>query len=102
MRDMMATHERLEAHTREETRESLRKAAAAVFEALPALLLAGALLMPALAALAAKTVGQQPDPAPGVELGQVIAAQGNRALADIRAEQRESLRQSLTLPQLSS
>jgi len=101
MRDMMATHERLEAHTREETRESLRKAAAAVFEALPALLLAGALLMPALAALAAKTAGQAA-PAPGVELGQVIAAQGNKALVDIRAEQREALRQSLALPRLSS
>jgi hypothetical protein len=100
MRDMMATHERLEAQTREETRESLRKAAAAAFEALPALLLAGALLMPALAALAAKTAGQQP--APGVELGQVIASQGNRALADIRADQREVLRQSLALPKLSS
>ena len=34
------------------TRESLRKAAAAAFDALPALLLAAALMMPAFAALA--------------------------------------------------
>jgi hypothetical protein len=102
MRDMMATHERLEAQSRQETRESLRKAAAAAFEALPALLLAGALLMPALAALAAKTAGQQSAPAPVVDVGRVIAAQGDQALVDIRAEQREALRRSLTLPKLSS
>ena len=107
MRDMMATHERLEARSSEiethESRESVRKAAAALFEALPAILLAGALLMPALAALAAKSAGQQTaSPPPGVELGQVIAAQGNQALADIRAEQRATLRESLTLPKLRS
>lgn len=106
MRDMMATHERLEARSSEtqahESRESVRKAAAALFEALPAILLAGALLMPALAALAAKAAGQPPIPNPGVELGQVIAAQGNQALADIRAEQRATLRESLTLPKLRS
>jgi len=99
MRDMMASHERLEAQSTE-TRESLRKAAAAAFEALPALLLAGALLMPALAALAAKTAERQAPP--GVELGQVIASQGNQALVEIRDEQREALRQSLALPKLSS
>jgi hypothetical protein len=117
MRDMMATHERLEAREAQiqaqiqaqtrtqspvEARESLRKAAAAAFEALPAILLAGALLMPALAALAAKTANQQLAIAPGAEVSQVIAAQGNQALADIRAEQRESLRRSLALPKLSS
>ena len=42
---MNATHE-------SHTRESIRKAAAAVFEAVPALLLAAALMMPAFAALA--------------------------------------------------
>lgn len=106
MRDMMATHERLEARSSQtqahESRESVRKAAAALFEALPAILLAGALLMPALAALAAKSAGQQPTPSLGVELGQVIAAQGNQALADIRAEQRGTLRENLTLPKLRS
>ena len=99
MRDMMANPDRLEAHS-SESRESLRKAAAAAFEALPALLLAGALLMPALAALAAKTADKQV--APGVELGQVIASQGNQALLQIRAEQRETLRQTLELPKLPS
>ena len=88
MRDMMASHERLEAQSTE-TRESLRKAAAAAFEALPA-----------LAALAAKTAERQAPP--GVELGQVIASQGNQALVEIRDEQREALRQSLALPKLSS
>ena len=106
MRDMMATHERLESHSAEtsstESSHTLRKAAAAAFEALPAVLLAGALLMPALAALAAKTVERQPIPSPGVELGQVIASQGNQALLDIRAEQLETLRQNLTLPKLQS
>lgn len=106
MRDMMATPERLEAHAAEsshtESSHTLRQAAAAAFEALPALLLAGALLMPALAALAAKTADRQPTPNPGVELGQVIASQGNQALLDIRAEQLETLRQNLTLPKLPS
>lgn len=104
MRDMMATHERLEARSSQtqahESRESVRQAAAALFEALPAILLAGALLMPALAALAAKSADRQTSP--GVELGQVIAAQGNQALADIRAEQRETLQQNLMLPKLPS
>ena len=99
MRDMMATHERLDAH---ETRESVRKAAASVYEALPALLLAAALMMPALAALAAKSAERQTAPTPGAELGRVIAAQGNQALLDIRAEQREALRQNLSLPKLPS
>lgn len=99
MRDMMATHERLETHS-PGTRESVRKVAAAAFEALPAILLAGALLMPALAALAAKTAERRTQP--GAELGQVIATQGNQALADIRAEQGAALRQGLALPKLPS
>lgn len=106
MRDMMASPERLEAHPAEtshtETSPTLRKAAAAAFEALPAVLLAGALLMPALAALAAKTAERERAPSPGAELGQVIAGQGNQALLDIRAEQLQALRESLTLPKLPS
>jgi hypothetical protein len=101
MRDMMGTHERLDARN-PEPGAAVRKAAAAVFEALPALLLAAALLMPALAALAAKSAERQTAPHPGVALGQVIAAQGNQALAEIRAEQRETLRQGLLLPKLPS
>jgi hypothetical protein len=106
MRDMMATHERLEAHSAEtsptESSHTLRNAAAAAFEALPAVLLAGALLMPALAALAAKTAERQPAPTPAAELGQAIASQGNQALLDIRAEQLQTLRENLTLPKLPS
>lgn len=78
--------------------ESVRKAAAAALEALPAILLAAALLMPALAAFSAHK-GEQPVPAV-TGLGQVIAAQGNQALIDIRAESRASLRRDITLPQL--
>jgi hypothetical protein len=100
MRDMMATHERLDART-PQPRESAHKAVAAAFEALPAILLAGALLMPALAALAAKTAERANAERPvNVELGQVIAAQGNQALVDLRAEVRASAVANLTLPQL--
>jgi hypothetical protein len=100
MRDMMATHERLDART-PPARESVHKAVAAAFEALPAILLAGALLMPALAALAAKTAERESAERPvNVELGQAIAAQGNQALVDLRAEVRASAIASLTLPQL--
>jgi hypothetical protein len=95
MRDMMATHERLDARTHE-PREAVRKAAAAAFEALPALLLAAALLMPAIAALAT----DEANPEVPVQLGQVIAAQGNEALATIRADARESARASIVLPKL--
>jgi hypothetical protein len=101
MRDMMATHERLDAATPTETREKVHKAVAAAFEALPAVLLAAALLMPALAAFAAKDAESKTRPQPDVvELSQAIAAQGNQALADIRAEARESARETLTLPKL--
>jgi hypothetical protein len=100
MRDMMATPERLDARTHE-PRESVRKAAAAAFEALPALLLAAALLMPALAALAEKTAERETGARPvEVELGQVIAGQGNQALVQIRVEARESARQAIALPTL--
>jgi hypothetical protein len=96
MRDMMATHERLDpgAHT---TREAVSKAAVAAYEALPAILLAAALLMPALAAFATKAAERETR----VELGQAIAAQGNQALADIRAEARAKARANLGLPKLS-
>ena len=95
MRDMMATHERLNPSAHE-TREAISKAAAAAYEALPAILLAAALLMPALAALATKAAEQQTR----VELGQVIAAQGNHALAEIRAETRRAAVANLVLPKL--
>lgn len=79
--------------------ESVRKAAAATFEALPAILLAAALLMPALASFSAPRGGEPPVPAV-TGLGLVIAAQGNQALIDILAESRESLRRDITLPTL--
>jgi hypothetical protein len=83
-------------------RASVRKAAAAALEALPALLLAAALLTPAVAAFGGRTAapasGLQPAAAP--MLADEIAEQGNRALVQIRAESRASLRQSLTLPAL--
>jgi hypothetical protein len=106
MRDMLATHKRLDVQPLE-TREAIRKAAAATFEALPALLLAAALLMPALAAFAGRLAERAaedatPAAAPVVtETGRAIADQGNRALIEIRDESRESLRQNLTLPKLS-
>jgi len=88
---MNATHPRPAA-------ETVRKAAVAAYEALPAILLAAALLMPALAAFAAQ-VAEQAAPE-RVELSQAIATQGNQALVQIRQESRESLRASLTLPSL--
>jgi hypothetical protein len=85
--------------------ESIRKAVAAAFEALPAILLAGALLMPALAAFAGRSAERAAPPAdaaaPAAELGREIADQGNRALIEIREESREALRQNLSLPKLS-
>lgn len=95
MRDMMATHERLNPSAHK-TREAVGKAAVAAYEALPAILLAAALLMPALAAFATKAAVQDPR----VELSQAIAAQGNQALADIRAETRVAARANLVLPKL--
>ena len=76
--------------------ETARKAAVAAYEALPAILLAAALLMPALAALATKAAERETR----VELGQAIAAQGNQALVDIRAETRTAARANLVLPKL--
>jgi hypothetical protein len=76
--------------------QTARKAAVAAYEALPAILLAAALLMPALAAFATKAAERDTR----VELGQVIAEQGNLALADIRAETRETARLNLVLPKL--
>src|SRR5688572_6503042 len=58
MRDMMANHDRLESHSAR-TGDAVRKVAAATFEALPALLLAAALLMPALAAIATPDAGRE-------------------------------------------
>ena len=83
--------------------ETARKAAVAAYEALPAILLAAALLAPAIAAFAARTA-VPPDldrKAVEVRTGQTIAEQGNRALIQIREESREALRQSVTLPKLS-
>ena len=102
MRDMMAAPERLDADLHP-TRESVRKAAAAAFEALPALLLAAALLMPALAAFAGRMAEREAEkqPAPVTEVGRVIADQGNRALVEIREESRAALREALVLPKLS-
>ena len=77
---------------------TIRKAAVAAFEALPALLLAAALLMPVIAALANRDA--EPAAIEGVRVGQVIAAQGNQALADIRQDSRRSVRQNLGLPAL--
>jgi hypothetical protein len=86
---------------RHTARESVRKAAAAAFEALPAVLLAAALLMPALAAIAGRTTERAEPVAPAAEVGRAIADQGNRALAEIREQARESLRPSLAQPKLS-
>lgn len=79
---------------------NIRKTAVAAYEALPAILLAAALLMPALAALAGPAGENSREAAAPAqaEIGQAIAEQGNRALAQIRAESRESLRKSLALP----
>ncbi len=81
-----------------------RKAAVAAYEAIPAVLLAAALLMPAIAAIAQRTTLSDDFERKTVEartgLSLSIAAQGNQALADIRVESKESLRQTLTLPQL--
>jgi hypothetical protein len=81
---------------------SIRQAAAAAFEALPAILLAGALLMPALAALASTTAERAaPQAALVEEARQAIADQGNRAVEAIREESRATLPASLALPKLS-
>lgn len=81
--------------------ETARRAAAAAFEALPAVLLAAALLMPALAAIAGRTAERPAPASPAAQIAPVIADQGNRALAEIREQARESLRQNLALPKLS-
>lgn len=66
----------------------LRRTLAALVEALPALLLAVALLGPALAALAGPTPERPADLSPGL----AIAQQGNRALLAIRDDAREASR----------
>lgn len=83
------------------TAESVRKAAAAAWEALPAILLAAALLMPALAAIADRDAAGAKSATPATETGRAIAEQGNRALAEIRQEARKSLQQNLAPPKLS-
>ena len=109
MRDMMATHERLNTSAHQ-AREAVGKAAAAAYEALPAILLAAALLMPALAAFAVKSAvpgnfdRQAIEARTGLSVAEpadAIADQGNRALVQIREESRTSLRQNLQLPKLS-
>ncbi len=102
MRDMMATHERLTPNPHE-TRDAVSKAAAAAYEALPAILLAAALLAPALAAFAVKSAVPEDLDRKAVEVrtGQSIAEQGNAALIRIREESREALRQNIALPKLS-
>ena len=106
MRDMMATHERL-TPTPSETRESVRKAAAAAYEALPAILLAAALLMPAVAAIAQRAAlsedfeRQAVEARTGISAASLsIAAQGNEALVAIRAEALETARAGIVLPEL--
>jgi len=95
------------ATTRTTPGETARKAAVAAYEALPAILLAAALLMPALAALAVKNSlpanfeQQAVEARTGLSTPDAIADQGNRALIQIREESRASLRQNLTLPKLS-
>jgi hypothetical protein len=60
---------------------TLKRAAAGLYEALPAILLAAALLAPAFAALAGDETPPRRDP----QIGLAIADQGNRALIQIRA-----------------
>ena len=83
--------------------ESVRKAAAAAYEALPAVLLAAALLAPAIAAFAARNAVPVDLDRKALEVrtGQSIADQGNEALTRIRQESREALRQNIVLPKLS-
>jgi hypothetical protein len=80
----------------------IRKAAVAAYEALPAILLAAALLMPALAAFAVPDVvpADLDRTAVSVRTGLAIAGQGDRALLQIRAESRQSLKTRLALPAL--
>jgi hypothetical protein len=83
--------------------ETARKAAVAAYEALPAILLAAALLAPAIAALAARQALPADFERQAIEArtGASIANQGNGALIEIREESRASLRQHLNLPKLS-
>jgi hypothetical protein len=103
MRDMMATHDRLNPCA-PETRDAASNAAVAAYEALPALLLAAALLMPALAAIAQHSALAADFESKALEartgLSFSIAEQGNAALRQIRADSKESLRQAITLPEL--
>lgn len=84
--------------------ESTRKAAAAAYEALPAILLAVALLLPAIAALAEHSAlpadfeRQAVEARTGISLS--IAVQGDEALAAIRADAHEMARASIVLPRL--
>ncbi|MGH8629533.1 MAG: hypothetical protein ACREU7_02040 [Burkholderiales bacterium] len=98
------------AHRATPASESVRKAAAAAYEALPAILLAAALLAPAIAAFAARNAMPDDFDRQAVEVrtgmsitepADSIAEQGNRALVEIRKESRETLLQNLALPKLS-
>ena len=84
--------------------QTARKAAVAAYEALPAILLAAALLAPAVAAIAQRSALSQDFERKAIEartgLSVSIAEQGNAALRQIRADSKESLRQSITLPKL--
>jgi hypothetical protein len=103
MRDMMATHDRLNTSA-PQTRETVSKAAAAAYEAFPAILLAAALLMPALAAIAQRSALSADFERRAIEartgLSVSIAEQGNQALRQIRTDSKESLRQDIALPTL--
>ena len=86
--------------------QTARKAATATYEALPAILLAAALLMPALAAISQHAALSPDFERKAVEartgLSLSIAEQGNQAIAQIRADSKQSLRQTITLPKLPS
>jgi hypothetical protein len=86
--------------------QTARKAATATYEALPAILLAAALLLPALAAIAQHAALSPDFERRAVEartgLSLSIAAQGNQAIAQIKADSKASLRETITLPKLPS
>jgi len=90
--------------TRTSFTHTARKAATAAYEALPVLLLAAALLMPALAAIAQRAALSPDFERKAIEartgLSVSIAEQGNQALRQIRTDSKESLRQAIGLPKL--
>ncbi len=92
--------------TRTSFNQTARKAAVAAYEALPAILLAATLLMPAVAAIAQHSALSSDFERKAIEartgLSLSIAEQGNQAIAQIKAESKASLRETITLPKLPS